>query len=103
METISNGAPCSSYQSRWLTDPFAGVSGLRMDPSGGNAPLSLEKCTLVIPPLESAEMCLKMIASAYYEMGRVIHQFAQDGFSEEPPKNEESVLIFAEFRVQLVL
>jgi hypothetical protein len=36
----------------------------------GNAPLSLENCALVIPSSESAEMCLKMIASAYYEMGR---------------------------------
>jgi hypothetical protein len=33
----------------------------------------------------------------------VIHQFAQAGFSEEPPKNEQSVLIFADFRVQQVL
>jgi hypothetical protein len=33
----------------------------------------------------------------------VIHQFAQDGFSEEPPENEQSVLIFANFRVQQVL
>jgi hypothetical protein len=33
----------------------------------------------------------------------VIHQFAQAGFSEELPENEQSVLIFAEFRVQPVL
>jgi hypothetical protein len=33
----------------------------------------------------------------------VTHQFAQAGFPEEQPKNEQSVLIFAEFRVQPVL
>jgi hypothetical protein len=33
----------------------------------------------------------------------VIHQFAQAGFSEEPPENEQSMLIFADFRVQQVL
>jgi hypothetical protein len=33
----------------------------------------------------------------------VIHQFAQAGFPEEPPENEQSVLIFADFRVQQVL
>jgi len=36
-------------------------------------------------------------------MGFVIHQFAQAGFSEEPPKNEQSMLIYAEFKVQPVL
>jgi hypothetical protein len=30
----------------------------------------------------------------------VIHQFAQAAFSEEPPKNEQTMLIFADFRVQ---
>jgi hypothetical protein len=33
----------------------------------------------------------------------VIHQFAQAGFSEEPPENEQAMLIFADFRVQQVL
>ena len=33
----------------------------------------------------------------------VIHQFAQAGFPEEPPENEQAVLIFADFRVQWVL
>jgi hypothetical protein len=28
----------------------------------------------------------------------VIHQFAQAGFPEEPPENEQAVLIFANFR-----
>jgi hypothetical protein len=30
----------------------------------------------------------------------VIHQFAQAGFSEEPPENEQAMLIFADYRVQ---
>jgi hypothetical protein len=34
------------------------------------APLSVEKCVLVIPPSESDEMCLKMTALLYWEMGR---------------------------------
>jgi hypothetical protein len=34
-------------------------------PLGECTPLSLEKCVLVIPPLESDEMCLKMTALVY--------------------------------------
>jgi hypothetical protein len=34
------------------------------------APLSLEKCILGIPSSESNEMCLKMTALVYWEMGR---------------------------------
>jgi hypothetical protein len=39
-------------------------------PVGECAPLSLEKCVLVIPPSKSDEMCLKMTALVYWEMGR---------------------------------
>jgi hypothetical protein len=39
-------------------------------PLGECAPLSLENCALVIPRSKSVEMCLKMIASAYCEMGQ---------------------------------
>ena len=39
-------------------------------PLGECAPLPLENCALVIPPSESAEMCLKMIALVYCEMGQ---------------------------------
>jgi hypothetical protein len=41
----------------------------RWIPLGECAPLSLEKCVLVIPPSESDEMCLKMTALVYWEMG----------------------------------
>ena len=42
-----------------------------MDPPLGKcAPLLLENCALVILLSESAEMCLKLIALAYCEMGR---------------------------------
>jgi hypothetical protein len=44
-------------------------------PLGECAPLLLEKCVLVIPPLESDEICLKTTALVYWEMGR-------KGFSE---------------------
>jgi hypothetical protein len=40
-----------------------------MDPPWECAPLSLEKCILVIPSSESDEMYLKMIALVYWEMG----------------------------------
>jgi hypothetical protein len=53
-----------------MTGLSAGVSGPQMDPPRECTPLSLENCTLVIPLSESTEMCLKMIASAYCEMGR---------------------------------
>jgi hypothetical protein len=39
-------------------------------PLGECAPLSLEKCVLVIPPSKSDKMCLKMTALVYWEMGR---------------------------------
>jgi hypothetical protein len=39
-------------------------------PLGECAPLLLEKCVLVIPPSESDEICLKMTALVYWEMGR---------------------------------
>jgi hypothetical protein len=39
-------------------------------PMGECAPLLLEKCVLVIPPSESDEICLKMTALVYWEMGR---------------------------------
>jgi hypothetical protein len=38
-------------------------------PLGECAPLLLAKCVLVIPPLESDEICLKMTALVYWEMG----------------------------------
>jgi hypothetical protein len=39
-------------------------------PLGECAPLLLENCALVIPPSESVEMCLKLIALVFCEMGR---------------------------------
>jgi hypothetical protein len=39
-------------------------------PLGKCAPLLLEKCVLVIPPLESDEICLETTALVYWEMGR---------------------------------
>jgi hypothetical protein len=39
-------------------------------PLGECAPLLLEKCVLVIPPLESDEISLKMTALVYWEMGQ---------------------------------
>jgi hypothetical protein len=39
-------------------------------PLGECAPLILAKCVLVIPPLESDDICLKMNALVYWEMGR---------------------------------
>ena len=39
-------------------------------PLGECAPLSLEKCILVIPLSESYEICLKMTVLVYWEMGR---------------------------------
>ena len=39
-------------------------------PLGECTPLSLAKCVLVIPLSESNEMCLKMTALVYWEMGR---------------------------------
>jgi hypothetical protein len=39
-------------------------------PLGECAPLLLEKCVLVIPSSESDEICLKMTALVYWEMGR---------------------------------
>jgi hypothetical protein len=39
-------------------------------PLGECAPLLLEKCVLVIPPSESDEICIKMTALVYWEMGR---------------------------------
>jgi hypothetical protein len=42
----------------------------RWIPLGECAPFSLAKCVLVIPSLESDEMCLKMTALVYWEMGR---------------------------------
>jgi hypothetical protein len=39
-------------------------------PLGECAPLLLSKCVLVIPPLESDEICLKTTALVYWEMGR---------------------------------
>jgi hypothetical protein len=38
-------------------------------PLGECAPLLLAKCVLVIPPLESDKICLKMTALDYWEMG----------------------------------
>jgi hypothetical protein len=43
---------------------------LRWIPLGECTPLLLEKYVLVIPPSESDEICLKMIAFVYWEMGR---------------------------------
>jgi hypothetical protein len=37
---------------------------------GECAPLLLEKCILVIPPSESYEICLKITALVYWEMGQ---------------------------------
>jgi hypothetical protein len=42
----------------------------RWIPLGECTPLLLENCTLVIPPSESVEMCLKKISLSYCEMGR---------------------------------
>jgi hypothetical protein len=39
-------------------------------PWGKCAPSALENCALVIPPSESADVCLKLIAQVYCEMGR---------------------------------
>jgi hypothetical protein len=39
-------------------------------PLGECTPLLLENCALVIPPSESTDMCLKLIALAYCEVGR---------------------------------
>ena len=38
-----------------------------------------------------------ILANSYVTMYTVIHQVAQAGFPEEPPKNEQAVLIHAEF------
>jgi hypothetical protein len=43
---------------------------LRWIPLGECTPLLLVKCILVIPPLELDEICLKMTALVYWEMGR---------------------------------
>jgi hypothetical protein len=47
-------------------------------PLGECDPLLLAKCVLVIPPSESDEICLKMTALVYWEMGR-------KGFPESGP------------------
>ena len=39
-------------------------------PLGECTPLLLAKCVLVIPPSESDEICLKMTALVYWEIGR---------------------------------
>jgi hypothetical protein len=39
-------------------------------PWGKRAPSALENCALVIPPSKSADVCLKLIAQVYCEMGR---------------------------------
>jgi hypothetical protein len=39
-------------------------------PQGKCAPSALENCALVIPPSKSADVCLKLIAQVYCEMGR---------------------------------
>jgi hypothetical protein len=41
-----------------------------MDPPGGMHPYTTQKCSLVIPPSELAEICLKLISIAYCEMGQ---------------------------------
>jgi hypothetical protein len=66
---LSQMVRLASSQSWWLTGPSVGVSRPWMDSPGECAPLSLENCALVIPQSKSAEMCLKMIASTYCEMG----------------------------------
>jgi hypothetical protein len=54
-----------------IDHPFADMFGPRMDPLGEMHPLCyLENCSLVIPLSESADMCLKLIALAYCEMGQ---------------------------------
>jgi hypothetical protein len=55
-----------------------------MDPLGECTPLSLENCALVIPPSKSVEMCLKMIALAYCEMGRKGFPGSDLMISQEP-------------------
>ena len=47
-------------------------------PLGEYAPLLLAKCILVIPPSKSDEICLKMTALVYWEMGR--KGFPESGF-----------------------
>jgi hypothetical protein len=47
-----------------------GVSGPQMDPPWGKcAPSALENCALVIPLSKSVDVCLKLIAWVYCEMG----------------------------------
>jgi hypothetical protein len=41
-----------------------------MDPLGECTPILLENYALVIPPLKSADVCLKLIAQVYCEMGQ---------------------------------
>jgi hypothetical protein len=46
------------------------VMDLEWIPLGECTPLSLEKCSLVIPLSESIDMYLKMITLVYWEMGQ---------------------------------